>query len=111
MGIDPTGNKFREFYTDDIQLIPDFFSVEVYRNAMKKKSAKIITSISMFYDLESPVSFVKDIHDILDADGIWHFEQSYMPTMLRMNAYDTVCHEHLEYYSLGVVKRLLEYCC
>lgn len=110
VGIDPTGNKFREFYTDDIQLIPDFFSVEVYRNAMKKKSAKIITSISMFYDLESPVSFVKDIHDILDADGIWHFEQSYMPTMLRMNAYDTVCHEHLEYYSLGVVKRLLEYC-
>jgi hypothetical protein len=110
LGIDPTGNKFREFYSDHIQLIPDFFAVEVYRNAMKKKSAKIITSISMFYDLESPVSFVKDIHDILDADGIWHFEQSYMPTMLRMNAYDTVCHEHLEYYSLGVVKRLLEYC-
>jgi hypothetical protein len=110
VGIDPTGNKFREFYTDDIKLIPDFFSADVYRNALQKKSAKIITSISMFYDLESPTSFVKDIHDILDADGIWHFEQSYMPTMLRMNAYDTVCHEHLEYYSLGVVKRLLENC-
>ena len=64
----------------------------------------------MFYDLESPVSFVRDIYDILDVDGIWHFEQSYMPTMLRMNAYDTVCHEHLEYYSLGVVKRLLDNC-
>ncbi len=110
VGIDPTGNKFREFYTDDIKLIPDFFSADVYRNALQKKSAKIVTSISMFYDLESPTSFVKDIHDILDADGIWHFEQSYMPTMLRMNAYDTVCHEHLEYYSLGVVKRLLENC-
>ena len=110
VGIDPTGNKFREFYTKDIQLIPDFFSSQVYRAELKSASAKIITSISMFYDLESPASFVRDIHDILDVDGIWHFEQSYMPTMLRMNAYDTVCHEHLEYYSLGVVKSLLENC-
>jgi hypothetical protein len=110
VGIDPTGNKFRAFYTDDIQLIPDFFSASVYRSTLKAVSAKIVTSISMFYDLESPTSFVKDIYDILDIDGIWHFEQSYMPTMLRMNSYDTVCHEHLEYYSLGVVKTLLENC-
>ena len=110
LGIDPTGNKFREFYAKDIRLIPDFFSAAIYRSALKKTSAKIVTSISMFYDLESPTTFVKEIHDILDIDGIWHFEQSYMPTMLRMNAYDTVCHEHLEYYSLGVVKRLLENC-
>ena len=110
VGIDPTGNKFSEFYTEDIRLIPDFFSVDVYRRAFQTKSAKIITSISMFYDLESPTNFVKDIHDILDIDGIWHFEQSYMPTMLRMNAYDTVCHEHIEYYSLGLVKKLLENC-
>jgi len=110
VGIDPTGNKFREFYPEDIQLIPDFFSAPVYRQAFPQLSAKIVTSISMFYDLESPASFVRDVHDILDVDGIWHFEQSYMPTMLRMNAYDTVCHEHLEYYSLEVVKRLLENC-
>jgi len=110
VGIDPTGNKFRDFYSEDVRLIPDFFSAEVYRTAVQKKSAKIVTSISMFYDLESPTSFVQDIHDILDVDGIWHFEQSYMPTMLRMNAYDTVCHEHLEYYSLSVVRKLLENC-
>ena len=110
VGIDPTGTKFKEFYSKDIQLIPDFFSVSIFRKNFPKLSAKIVTSISMFYDLESPASFVKDIHDILDLDGIWHFEQSYMPSMLRMNAYDTVCHEHLEYYSLEVVKRLLENC-
>lgn len=108
VGIDPTGNKFRQFYTNDIQLIPDFFSAKSFQNIYKTSSAKIVTSISMFYDLESPSDFVKDIYNILDKDGIWHFEQSYMPTMLRMNAYDTVCHEHLEYYSLGVVKNLLE---
>lgn len=108
VGIDPTGNKFKEFYPSDIQLIPDFFSAAAYRRVLGAKQAKIVSSISMFYDLEAPLDFVRDIYEILDADGVWHFEQSYMPTMLRMNAYDTVCHEHLEYYSLGVVKRLLE---
>ncbi|SVC75146.1 uncharacterized protein METZ01_LOCUS328000, partial [marine metagenome] len=50
------------------------------------------------------------ILEVLDKDGIWHFEQSYMPTMLRMNSYDTICHEHLEYYSLLNIKALLNEC-
>lgn len=110
VGIDPTGNKFREYYTDGIELIPDFFSKEVFRSFFPKDRAKVITSIAMFYDLENPVAFVKDIEDCLSDDGIWHFEQSYMPSMLRTNSYDTICHEHLEFYSFKVVKNLLDSC-
>lgn len=107
IGIDPTGKKFIEHYPDDVKLISDFFSAAAY-NSAEKKSAKIITSIAMFYDLESPIDFAKQIESILSNDGIWHFEQSYMPSMLRMNSYDTICHEHLEYYSLNVVKKIIE---
>lgn len=108
IGIDPTGLKFKEFYTDNLRLIPDFFSADAYRSICADKNASIITSISMFYDLESPSDFVADIEKILHRNGIWHFEQSYMPTMLRRTSYDTICHEHLEYYSLNVVKTLVE---
>lgn len=110
VGIDPTGNKFREYYTGDIFLIPTFFSAAAFKKDFKDDKAKIITSIAMFYDLENPAAFVKDIEQCLDNEGIWHFEQSYMPSMLRTNAYDTICHEHLEFYSLGVVNNLLENC-
>jgi len=110
VGIDPIGNKFLEFYTDDILLISDFFSAEVFRHDFPNDKAKIITSIAMFYDLENPLAFVKDIEACLEDDGIWHFEQSYMPSMLRTNSYDTICHEHLEFYSFKVVKNLLETC-
>ncbi len=110
VGIDPTGTKFKSFYTDDMDLIPDFFSKEVFSKKYPTQKAKIITSIAMFYDLEEPSVFVKDIEAILSENGIWHFEQSYMPSMLRSNAYDTVCHEHLEFYSFKVIKRLLEDC-
>ena len=110
IGIDPTGVKFKDFYRDGIELVPDFFSATAFKSKFPNGKAKIITSISMFYDLEAPRKFVQDIYDVLDDDGIWHLEQSYMPAMLRTNSYDTVCHEHLEYYSLEVVKNLLEQC-
>jgi hypothetical protein len=58
----------------------------------------------MFYDLEDPIAFMREIHEVLADDGIWVFEQSYMPAMLEMNSYDTVCHEHLEYYALRQIK-------
>ena len=108
IGIDPTGKKFAEYYPADITLVPDFFSADAYRSVEKTRSARIVTSIAMFYDLDSPVAFARQIESILADDGVWHFEQSYMPSMLRMNSYDTICHEHLEYYSLGVVKKILE---
>jgi hypothetical protein len=110
VGIDPTGLKFKQYYNDDINLIPDFFTASKFKNIFKDEKAKIITSIAMFYDLEEPLNFVNDIKECLSDDGIWHFEQSYMPSMLRTNSYDTICHEHLEFYSFKVVKNMLEAC-
>jgi C-methyltransferase-like protein/putative zinc binding protein/methyltransferase family protein len=107
IGIDPTGAKFASFYLDDIILVPDFFSKEVFEKRASKK-ANIVTSIAMFYDLEDPIAFARHVSAVLAPEGIWHFEQSYMPSMLRLCSYDTICHEHVEYYSLGVVKRVLD---
>jgi hypothetical protein len=110
IGIDPTGLKFKNYYGDNITLIPDFFNAKTFKDSFPNDKAKIITSIAMFYDLEAPMDFVRDIEQCLAEDGIWHFEQSYMPSMLRTNSYDTICHEHLEFYSLGVVNSILENC-
>jgi hypothetical protein len=106
IGIDPTGEKFRAFYDDGIHLVPEFFSADVYRR-ITPKSAKLVTAIAMFYDLDDPIAFARDIASILAEDGLWHFEQSYLPSMLRTGSYDTICHEHLEYYSLTVVRAIL----
>ncbi|MCL4353980.1 class I SAM-dependent methyltransferase [Patescibacteria group bacterium] len=103
VGIDPTIKKFKSFYTPDIQTIPDFFSAKAYKKKLSKK-AKVVTSIAMFYDLENPISFMEEIKEILADDGVWVFEQSYMPDMLKNVSYDTICHEHLEYYALSQIK-------
>jgi NDP-4-keto-2,6-dideoxyhexose 3-C-methyltransferase len=99
-GIDPSASKFQRYYRPDMKLIVDFFSANVFLHHSGGQKAKIVTSIAMFYDLEEPQAFVNDIASVLAADGVWHLEQSYLPSMLRTNSYDTACHEHVEYYAL-----------
>lgn len=108
IGIDPTIKKLKKFYKKDIITISDFFSKNSIDRYLNKKKAKIITTISMFYDLPSPINFAKDVYDCLDDQGIWHLEQSYMPMMIKNTSYDTICHEHLEYYSLKSIKYIFD---
>jgi hypothetical protein len=112
IGIDPTIAKFSEFYeaekaTNPVTTVPDFFNAKNF-DAVSKDRASIVTSIAMFYDLDNPVAFAQDVKHCLAPQGKWYFEQSYMPWMLRSGAYDTICHEHLEYYSLTTIKRILD---
>ena len=107
IGIDPTGKKFEAYYPDDVVLSPNFFSLDAFRQIQPTGSAKIVTSIAMFYDLSDPVDFARQIASILTDDGIWHLEQSYLPAMLNSNSYDTICHEHLEYYTLSSITAIL----
>jgi hypothetical protein len=108
VGVDPSGPKFKQYYPTHISLIPDFFSAKLIKAAYPGKRAKVITSIAMFYDLERPQLFVNEIAELLDEDGLWVFEQSYLPFMLDTHSYDTACHEHLEYYSLKQIKLMLD---
>jgi len=108
VGIDPTGVKFSAYYPAHVKLIPDFFSSQLLKDKFPGRKAKVVTSFSMFYDLEAPMDFMGEVHEVLADDGIWVFEQSYMPTMLETNSYDTVCHEHLEFYALRQIQWMAE---
>jgi NDP-4-keto-2,6-dideoxyhexose 3-C-methyltransferase len=108
IGMDPTAAKFRSYYDSEATVVADFFSVDNFRSVFGARKAKVVTSFSMFYDLESPLAFMNQIAEILDNDGIWVSEQSYLPAMLATNSFDTVCHEHLEYYGLRQIGFMAE---
>jgi hypothetical protein len=107
IGMDPGGEQYKKYYPDNIHLVSDFFTAAHFKSVFPQKKAKIITSIAMFYDLENPMEFVENIRQILHNDGVWVLEQSYLPTMLEMNAFDTICHEHLEYYAFHQIDWML----
>ena len=106
VGIDPS-DIAQEINAENTIVIRDIFPSTELTTRMNGEKFDIITSIAMFYDLENPIQFSRGIKNHLAPDGIWVFEMSYMPTMLKMNSYDTICHEHLEYYSLAVIEYIL----
>jgi SAM-dependent methyltransferase len=110
VGMDPTIAKYGKYYAEGIQKVATFFSAQSFRANFGDGKAEIITSIAMFYDLDDPLAFVRDIAAVLAPEGIWYFEQSYLLTMLTQNAYDTICHEHLEYYALRQIVWMMERC-
>jgi SAM-dependent methyltransferase len=107
LGIDPTSAQYAEYYPAGALRAAEFFSEAAYRSLAGPRQARIISSIAMLYDLPDLHAFTADIARCLAPDGLWVFEQSYLPLMLETNAYDTICHEHLLYFSLGALNRLL----
>lgn len=108
VGMDPTIKKFGMYYKNGINKIPDFFGSELFKKHFKDKKAKIVTSIAMFYDLEHPIDFMAQVYEILEDDGVWVLEQSYMPRMIDNVSYDTICHEHTEYYAVRQISWMVE---
>jgi len=106
-GIDPS-DIVREIDRRKVTVIQDIFPSEELLKCLQTRKVDIITSVAMFYDLEDPILFARGIKDVLAEEGIWIFEMSYMPMMLKMNSYDTICHEHLEFYSLAVIEYILK---
>jgi len=106
VGFDPAKNMAVYSRKHADLIVMDYFTSKTYSRRLARK-AKIITSIAMFYDLENPHEFVEDINEVLDPDGLWIIQMSYMPLMLKQHAIDNTCHEHLEYYSLSSLKYLL----
>jgi len=108
IGFDPNDYKEESQKFADI-IVNDYFTKASYKKTrFGKQKAKIITSIAMFYDLEHPHNFVADVRNILDKNGLWVVQMSYLPLMLQQLAFDNICHEHVEYYSLTALKNLLD---
>lgn len=109
IGIDPADNSFLHESSEHAHtVVQDYFSKAVYEKSCGTQKAKVITTIAMFYDIENPDNFIKDIYEILDDNGVWVVQMSYTPLMLKQMAFDNICHEHLYYYSLFNIKKLFE---
>lgn len=108
LGFEPSENVAKEAEQKGFEVINDFFNAESFKQKFGDKKAKVITAISMFYDLEDPNRFLKDIVNVLDKEGLFVIQQNYLLTMLENNAFDNICHEHREYYSFRSLKNLLD---
>jgi hypothetical protein len=107
VGFEPARNLTQYNKEGTTKIIVDFFSHSAWQKEFGARKAKAITAIGMFYDLDDPNTFVSDLVKCLDDDGVLVIQMMYLPSFLARNAFDGICHEHLEYYSLGSLENLL----
>ena len=110
-GIDPSASAFIENYNKKIKIIIDFFNqktVKRYFRNNKTIKFSLITSFAMFYDVEDPNTFCRDISNILEKNGLWILEFSYFPLLLKNLTYDQICHEHVVYYTLSTFNKIIK---
>lgn len=110
LGIDPAEDSFKnESSKIADEVIQDFFTLANFKKSkFKKKKAKVVTCIAMFYDLDEPVEFLKDVTKVLDDDGLFVLQMSYTPLMIKQLAFDNICHEHVYYWGLASIEKLLK---
>ncbi len=107
VGFEPAKNLVEDAMKGTDYIFNDYFRFDLFRKKFPESKAKIVTSIAMFYDLDDPTRFVIDVSKLLDPDGVWVIQQNYLPMMLVQNGFDNIGHEHLTYYSLKTLSRLL----
>lgn len=109
LGIDPADETFAiESRRVSDEIIQDYFTLETFKGSkFSSKKAKVITCIAMFYDLDKPSVFLKDVIEVLDDDGIFVLQMSYTPLMIKQLAFDNICHEHVYYWSLMSLQKLM----
>ncbi len=108
VGIDPILNKYKKFYKKINFKISDFFSFQALKRKKINKKFRVITALSMFYDLKNPTKFLNDIQKILDKNGIFILEHADLLSILKNNLFDSICHEHLEYYSSKIILDIMK---
>ena len=108
VGVDPLVEKHKKFYNKVNYKLSNFFSYNLLKKNKLNKKFKIITVLSMFYDLENPNAFIKDIFKILHKDGVFILEHADLLSIIKNCLFDTICHEHLEYYSSKIIIKLMK---
>lgn len=107
VGFEPALNLLAAGKAGNTVIIPDFFSKEGWHNKFGDAKAKGISAIGMFYDLDDPNQFLEDVNACLHDDGVFIIQMMYMPYAIERNAFDGICHEHLEYYTILSLEKLL----
>ncbi len=106
-GVDPILNKYKKNYKEVKYSVSSFFTAEKVKDKTNKKF-KIITALSVFYDLVNPNKFLNDVKKLLLPEGVFLLEFADLASIIKYKMFDTICHEHLEYYSSKVIVNLIQ---
>lgn len=107
IGIEPAANIVAIARERGIDTFNEFFSPDVAaRVRAEEGAARCILATNVFAHVDHLDGFVEGVRRLLDDDGFFVFENSYVRDMLARLEFDSVYHEHLSYFSVTALAEL-----
>lgn len=106
VNIDAASGVKQTVSAPDYRYVHARFNAKAYRELDLPKP-RLIFSVAMFYHLNDPLDFCRNISEIMSDESVWVLQMTYLGTMLRDNIFDNIVHEHAAYYSLVSLENLL----
>lgn len=102
LGIEPALHIAKIAEKEDIETIPEFFSVDLAQRIVKEKGqADIVTATNVFAHIDDLDELIKGLKILLIKDGIFIMEAPYLVDFIQKRYFDLVYHEHLSYWSVN----------
>jgi NDP-4-keto-2,6-dideoxyhexose 3-C-methyltransferase len=99
INIDAASNIRQAYEIPNYVYVNSKFDCTVYL-AQGTPPPAIIFSIAVFYQLNDPLQFLRDVHTIMNEDSLFVLQMTYLESMYSNNIFDNVVHEHVTYFSL-----------
>lgn len=101
LGIDPARKIAEEATARGIPTWPEFFDSALAKRIRAEFGAvKVVTANNMFAHADGLPDILDGMAGLLDPQGIFVFEVSYLLDVIERNLFDTIYHEHLSYHSV-----------
>lgn len=108
LGIEPARKIAKLANNNNVPTIADFFTLNLSKKIVKKyKKAKIITATNVFAHIDNLDEILKAVNVVLEKDGVFVVEVPYIIDFIKNNYFDLVYHEHLSYWSVKTLDKLV----
>jgi len=102
LGVDPAREIAEQAIASGVPTLVDYMTPELARRILAERGpAQAITATNVFAHADDLRGMLESIHILLDREGVFVFEASYLPDILDNNLVGTIFHEHLSYHAVG----------
>ena len=108
-GVDPAENLAVLALARGVQTDIAYFDAGTARRLQARHGpARLITATNSFPHIPRLDSYLEGVRLLLEPGGIFAVEAHYLGDLIERTAFDTIYHEHVSYWALSPLERLLE---
>jgi hypothetical protein len=108
MNVESADNIAKISWEAGIPTINDYFNEDTVLREFELKSAKLVNAAGVFFHLEELHSVCRGLAWLLAEDGVFNVQCMYAGEMVKQGTFDMIYHEHLCFYTLRSLEKLLE---